>query len=476
MASTSRDAPNAVDDRGSRANPVSTATQHDPPEVASAETASTEVTNDGIGGGLRRFARISRWDLWSKPAPMIAFLLSWEVLAAGALALGMATSGPVTGLDWARFAGLAVCATVHIQLTRRQEERRRNRLAAVHIDLSGIWVFPGALLLPIELTLLLILVVRVQRWVNSRRPPHKFLFTSFTHAVSALLAQRFFVAVAPPALIGLDQLDALRVFGLLLLTGLIYAAVQAVAIGTLLALGGTTQRTLKNVLGSKTDNLLDAATIGMGIVTTILLVTMPAAVVVLVLVGVVGNRLAEISQLQEDAQTDPKTGVLNMRGWSESAQRAFIRSSRAGDRVALLMVDFDYFKWINDTFGHPAGDDVLRHMGHLLEEVTRPSDVVGRFGGEEFIVLLPDTDTDAAAHIADRIGIAINKAEIDTTTKRGGQTTISDRSASIGVAVYPENGTSLEDLLHAADAAVYEAKERGRNQVRFATAVPRPPD
>lgn len=428
----------------------------------------SRISTSRLTRRVGRLALVTRWDLWSKPTPMIVFLLSWEALASVLLAVGIATAGPVSGLDWLRFGALAVCATVHIQLTRRQEERRRNRLMQVHIDLSGIWVFPAALLLPIQLTLLLILVVRGQRWINSRRPPHRFFFTSFTHAVSALLAQRFFVAFGTVDLSGLNFGEVLGTFGLLVVAGLIYAGLQAVIIGTLLALGGTAQRTIKNVLGSKADNLLDAATIGLGIVTTILLLHMPPALVILVLVSVVGNRLAEISQLQEDAQTDAKTGLLNMRGWTDAAERAFVRATRANNGLALLMIDLDHFKWINDTYGHPAGDDVILQVGRLLGKAIRPSDIVGRFGGEEFVVLLVDTDLVAAEHAAERVRHAVAKMNLTTSGRHGAPVVITDRTTSIGVAVYPHHGRTLEDLLHAADAAVYEAKEAGRNQVHIA--------
>jgi diguanylate cyclase (GGDEF)-like protein len=415
----------------------------------------------------------AQWELWTKPRPMVAFLIGWEIIAVAALVYGIIAAGPTTGIDWVRLAALAACSTAQIQLTRRQEERRRNRLSAVHIDLSGIWIFPAALVLPLYLTLVLLTVVRLQRWVNSRRAPHKFLFTTLTWAVSALVAQRLFEVLAVDQLGRLDEANPVRLFGVLMLAGLAYAGVQVIAIGTLLALGGTSTPTLRNVLGSKSDNLLDLSTISLGTVGAILLVNLLPAIVILVLVSVVGNRLAEINQLQSEARTDPKTGVFNVRGWTEAAQRSMGRASKSEEGLAVLMIDLDHFKWINDTFGHPAGDDVLRTVAQLLDEVTRPGDVIGRFGGEEFVVLLPEIDNGAAGTTAERIRSAVAELEIDTTDKRGGRTTVAGRTTSIGVAVYPHHGDSIDTLLQAADAAVYEAKESGRNRVRIATsAVP----
>ncbi|MGW7536910.1 GGDEF domain-containing protein [Amycolatopsis sp. NPDC054798] len=427
----------------------------------------------GFAGRLRALIAanpVSSWDLWTKPRRMVAFLLAWDAIAVALLTFGVVASPSPDLVDWGRFAILAGCATVHIQLTRRQEERRRNRVTAVHIDLTGIWVFPAALLLPIPLTLLLIAILRVQRWFNSRRPPHKFVFTSFTHAVSALLAHHLYQTFASAELARLSPANSLQVFGILMLVGFSYAALQAIVIGGLLALGGTSAPTLRNVLGTKDDNLLELSTISLGTIATILLVNIPPAIVILVLITVLGNRLAEINQLQSEARTDPKTGIFNVRGWSESAERALARAARGGESLALLMIDLDHFKWINDTYGHPAGDDVLRTVAQTLDEITRPKDIIGRFGGEEFLILLPDADTTAAKVTAERIRTAIADQRIVTTDKRGGSALITGRTGSIGVALLGVNGTTLEQLLHAADAAVYTAKEGGRNQVRFADA------
>lgn len=444
-----------------------------PPSEVSQSPSANRSGRPGLTSLVRR-ADPRGWELWTKPPRVIAFQLACELVAALGLGLGIATSRDISDMDWLRFVALAGCATAHIQLTRQQEARRRSRLAAVHIDLTGMWVFPAALLMPIELVFLLLAFVRGQRWINSRRPAHRFLFTTMTLAASALVAQRLFNVLDPDRLSTIGTRNPLVSFGALAAAGLVYAGLQAAAVGGVLALGGTEQRTLKNVLGSKTDNLLEAATVGMGMVTAILLLYIPPALSILVLVGVLGNRLAEISQLQEEADTDPKTGVLNMRGWTESAERAFQRASRSAQHIGLIMLDLDYFKWINDTYGHPAGDDMLRAVAHMLRKATRPSDVVGRFGGEEFILLLPDTDVVAAEHVADRIRTDVAGLHTDTTGKHGAPTTISDRTTSVGVAVYPTHGDTLDDLLHAADAAVYEAKERGRNQVRLA-AVPGEP-
>ncbi|WP_431605654.1 diguanylate cyclase [Amycolatopsis melonis] len=407
------------------------------------------------------------WALWRRRPVQVAFMLVAEAVAVAILVVAFARSPIPSGNDWLNFAILAAGATVHIQLTQRQEERRRNRTKTVLIDLTAVWTFSAAMILPVPLTLFVIGVIRLQHWFIARRPAHNFIFSSITHGLAGVLAHLTYTALGPHVL-GADWAGFLREFGTIVLTGAIYEAIQIAYVGGVLLLGSPAGRTVRNVLGSPADNMLEAITIGLGAVTAILLAAVPPMVAVMAVVTVVFNRLAELDQLQNDVRTDPKTGILNMRGWSESAERALERTTRSGDQLALLMVDLDHFKWINDTYGHPAGDDVLRTVAQTLREVTRPSDLTGRFGGEEFLILLPDIDEEATWEAAERIRTAIAKLQIVTTDKRGDPATITDRTASIGVARHPRHGDTLERLLQSADAAVYLAKENGRDQVCFA--------
>ena len=418
--------------------------------------------------------RVRDWALWQRSRRVVIFLLGMEALALIGFGYAFVTSPAPTSRQWVHLAVLAACATIHIQLTQRQEERRRTRTGTVLIDFVGIWVFPAILLLPATLTVLLVALIRAQHWFVARRPPHNFVFSSISHSLAAALAQVTYATLGPHDWSSLTLTSSFEEFAALLVTALVYEGVQVLYVGGIIAMGVFSDNpTLRNVLGNAADNLIEAVTIGLGTATAILLVVMPPAVVVMALVSVVFNRLSELGQLQDDVRTDPKTGVLNVRGWTESAGRELSRTSRASGSLAMLMIDLDHFKWINDAYGHPAGDEALLATAQALDETTRPSDLVGRFGGEEFLILLPDTDVDAAWLAADRIRERIAHLRIGTTDKRGGQTVITERTTSVGIAVFPQHGATLDELTQAADAAVYEAKEAGRNQARMATDLPR---
>lgn len=423
-----------------------------------------------------RWARPRDWALWSQPRGVIVYHLVLDAVVFAAVVYVLVNATMPDRLDWLRFAALTLCATIHIQLSRRQEERRRNRKIApqVYVDLTSIWSVPAVLVLPIQLTLLLIVISRAQRWFVARRPPHRFVFAAASMLMAAMLAHAVLRALGPADWFHQDLLGSAGEFGVLLLAGLVYSAVQAGNIGGVLALAGP-KPTLRTVMGTKEDNQLEAVTVALGVVSAILLVTMPAALVIMIVVSVLGNRVAEVRQLQVDVRTDPKTGLLNMLAWREAADREIGRASRSNMPVALLMIDLDHFKSINDTWGHPAGDDVLAQVAEALRTETRPTDLVGRFGGEEFVGLLPDADTDNALAAAERIRARISALQVITTDKRGGPVTITDRTTSVGLAVYPHHATALDQLLRAADTAVYEAKEHGRDQVCLAATPPGEP-
>jgi two-component system cell cycle response regulator len=157
------------------------------------------------------------------------------------------------------------------------------------------------------------------------------------------------------------------------------------------------------------------------------------------------------------ATTDPLTGLANHRAMVDSLDRELERARRYRRDCALLFVDLDHFKALNDSLGHGAGDRVLGEVGELLTRELRAIDVVGRWGGEEFVVLLPELERDAALGVAERLRVAI--ADYLFAGAGGAHLT-----CSIGVAGFPADGITRDELLHRADRAMYAAKSLGRNQ------------
>lgn len=173
-----------------------------------------------------------------------------------------------------------------------------------------------------------------------------------------------------------------------------------------------------------------------------------------------GSRFLELERrLRSQAQYDPLTNVLNRRCFHEIFLREWNYSQRHDSSLACVMVDIDYFKTINDRFGHPAGDEVLRLVARTIQENTRAEDYVSRFGGEEFCVLLPSTTEDGAAHFAERCRIQIVNTSFPTSE---GATHL---TASFGVAERGPDCFRPEDLIDHADQALLWAKQNGRNIV-----------
>ena len=166
-------------------------------------------------------------------------------------------------------------------------------------------------------------------------------------------------------------------------------------------------------------------------------------------------------QLEYQAVTDPLTGLLNRRGFYQTAESALVRNERADRAQALLYLDLDGFKRINDQHGHDAGDRVLRWVGEQLKECLRPYDVIARMGGDEFTALLDDLEyPEQAAKVAEklieRIGMCQHVDGLEIAL-----------GVSIGIATYPESGSNLDGLMRAADIAMYAAKQAGRQQYRY---------
>lgn len=171
------------------------------------------------------------------------------------------------------------------------------------------------------------------------------------------------------------------------------------------------------------------------------------------------KKISLYEKVQELAITDGLTGIYVRRHFIERLNEEVARSKRYNLRLSLLMIDLDHFKQCNDTYGHLAGDIILKKIARIMKEYIRQVDLIGRYGGEEFAIALPDTDKKSVINIADRIRSSVEKHKFRVYDETIYMT------ISIGVANFPENGEDVVTLIDSADQALYKAKQEGRNKV-----------
>jgi diguanylate cyclase (GGDEF)-like protein len=437
---------------------------------------------------------ITRWEVWQLRGRVITAVLLVDGLAL--LLVGVQAATPsVEGRD-IRFAGvLALLGIVHTEVASSVERLRRRLSDTSYYDLSSVWTFAAALLLPPLLAAAVVVAVYLHLWIRVWRPAKKLLYRNvYTVAAVVLAAQAAHAVVAGRG--GLPTwTDGAAGLGLLALAVLAYAVVNnaliigAIALGSDALPGGRRVR-CRDLLGQLDDVVLELATLSLGALTAVALALDPWLVVFVLVPLLVLHRADVARQLEQRADTDGKTGLLNAAAWHEKAERALRRAQRQGSAAGVLILDLDHFKEVNDSYGHLAGDEVLLAVAAALSTEVREGDVVGRFGGEEFVVLLRDLELTSAGRrqmerVAERIRERIEELAVVVRTPDG-PLTITGLSTSVGGVFHLGRTSSLQQVLSAADAALYTAKREGRNLVRFGPsgvvpvvpppAPPRPPE
>jgi diguanylate cyclase (GGDEF)-like protein len=418
-----------------------------------------------LGAAVRIREAVSpvRWTLWKQRRFLIVYCLLIEAVAVTVTTAVMVPTRPHDAVIFASLAGMGV---LQAELGRQVERVRRRVNGTPHINLTSVWTFAGVLLLPpalvAVLTALLYVHLAVRSWYRLCRVP---AFRSVFNCCLAVVT--CFAAEALLARTGVDGMYGALDAGWTGVGVIALAAATYFLVGALIAVPGLSakSRSFKELFGGWVDNLLEIATLCLGMLTALALATLPALVVVVIPPLLLLHRGVLVKQLEVAATTDEKTGLFNTAGWHSLAARELAKAKRkAKSPFGVLMIDMDYFKRINDEHGHLTGDVVLKAIAATIRSEVRDYDCVGRFGGEEFVVLLPDTGEADVVGIAERIRKAIARLEVEAMDE-GRTTVIKGLSASIGVATYPEAGGAVERLLQAADKALYSAKRAGRNRV-----------
>lgn len=364
--------------------------------------------------------------------------------------------------DVARAGAILAAAVVTTELMRRMPAVRRHASEPhAALTMNSVWSVAAAVSMHLTLAIALVLVLCAYRQPRERdEPRHTFAVDAGTITWS-LIAAHFAVtsgAWATPS----PHVDTGGVLALA-------AAVGAhLAVYYTFATVGHAVRDRRLTLASFAcaENLgLEAALLSVGAMTGVLMTGTLIVVAAAVPVVAALYSAAMTEQLEGDAFVDQKTGLANAVSWQAQVDRVVADAAQERREIGVLMVDLDRFKRLNDTYGHRAGDDVLGAVGECLRAQLRQDDLGGRFGGEEFTVLLPDTNVVDTMAIAERIRVAIEALRVTTVDKNGEHVVISDVTASIGAATYPHHGSTVQDCLRVADNYVYQAKHRGRNSV-----------
>ncbi len=365
---------------------------------------------------------------------------------------------PVTLTQVGMFSLITGLAVVQTEVTRRIERQRRILSDGPHITVTSVWLLPASLLVPPQLVAALGVVLygylAFRSWSGTRPgEAHRVAANATTMILSGFAA-------------GLGgHLTAGHGVLTVTVAAAAFCAMNIALTGLGLYLADPAKATTTSVLGTVDDNVLDTAILCVGALLYMVLTDEPLLSALVILPLYVLQRSVLIKRLEELATTDQKTQLLNAATWQDGAQREVSRAERENGTFGALMIDLDHFKRINDTYGHLAGDDVLKAVAAVVKQETRAHDLVGRFGGEEFVALLPATSKEDAIVTADRIRQRVSELIIATKTNEGAMVDIKRQTASIGVAAYPDDGATVDEVMASADAAVYAAKHGGRNRV-----------
>jgi diguanylate cyclase (GGDEF)-like protein len=412
------------------------------------------------------WATVRDWDWWQLPVTLRAYLGVVDVVAVALIGLAASqTAWRVT--DLAKFLLLVGCGLISIAATPRIAYGQ----GAMVRDFLTVWVLPVAILLPpfyamvAPIPLLMLTQWRVHRGVVYRR-----VFSSAAIGLAYGAASLLFHAIPASFAGGVlgGGMHALTWTAAVAGCEVVGWVGHHMFLVSAVRMSDPTVRVAGLVLDRETLQA-DFAQVDLGVLTTVVVGINPVLAVIGVPTVLLARRFMMHAQLLAKSRIDSKTGLLNAGTWESEAAAEISRTMRTQSPLSMALIDIDHFKVVNDTYGHLVGDMALRALGAALREELRDYDVAGRFGGEEFVVLLPQTDEADAVSIAERLRmhIAGMSIPIDDDARPGTAVRI---TVSVGVAALDPAGGELTDLLAAADAALYYAKQTGRNKVHVATS------
>ncbi|HKN98905.1 MAG TPA: GGDEF domain-containing protein [Pseudonocardiaceae bacterium] len=367
---------------------------------------------------------------------------------------------PITRQSLSYLGIVVALGLVAAEAARSVERMRRWFTHTPHVNMSSVWTLSAALLTSPALTALAVAILYIHLWARSWYPvtgvhPYRVAFNVASVILSCQTAAVLAQVVPGFSLAPTRPLQLLSIAAVILGYSLVNSTLAAIA---LLLLGE--QHTVRDLAGSWHENSVEYATLCVGMLAATVLLWRPWLAVLMLPPLHVLHRSILIRQLEHAATVDEKTGLLNAQSWHSLAAAQLERAGRLGTKLGLLMVDLDHFTRVNERLGREVGDRVLHAVGDTMRRETRSGDLCGRLGGEEFVMLLADTELEDAVHRADRVCQQVRSLLYRTVDDAAGVRL----SASIGVASYPDAGSELDEVLLAADNALFAAKDAGRDR------------
>ncbi|MEU5690625.1 diguanylate cyclase [Actinosynnema sp. NPDC020468] len=395
------------------------------------------------------------WPLWTLRRSALAY---WLVVDAAALALVVwvvISSGQPTPEQVGRFAAIAGTAGVVIIgssiHSHRMGESERNPWAA-HL----CYLTAGLVSLPCNLLVLLLFGPALHGVLAQRPESHRWVFTLSATALS-VFGTRYLIGWANPATELIVMIGAATV--------LLIVRAALIALGLKLRSPAADR---DETVGEPIDAVLGIVAVSIGGLMGFVATTTPVHALMAAAPMALLERAAQLPHWRRSAQRDAKTGLANAVHWDGRARYELAKARPRTRPMAVMLLDLDHFKKVNDQVGHLAGDAALSAIALLLSGTVRRGDLVGRFGGEEFVVLLPDAEPAIARSVAQRVRMAVADLAVATVGTDGNEHLLTGLTVSIGVATTDRFGYELPSLLVAADSALLAAKGCGRNLVEMA--------
>jgi diguanylate cyclase (GGDEF)-like protein len=417
-----------------------------------------------LTGRIKRCVSVRDWQWWQLPRWMRFYVGALPVAAV--VVIGVAAWFTHWTIDDAGKFFLLLCAgMISVSLT----PRIVYAYSGLARDFSTIWVLPVAILLPpVYVAMAPIAFIGVLQVFVHRGVLHRRIFTAASISLPYAAISVIFRWL-PPSFAGGHVGTGLHA----LTWALSVAACEIVAgRGQHFLVAGAVKLANPSVRMTEVDLSLQALEgdflqLDLVVIITLAVALSPALVIIALPTNFLVRRFLEHPILVAQSRTDAKTGLLNVATWESEVESELSRATRMNNPMAVALIDIDHFKAVNDTYGHLVGDRVLKTIAETLTSQSRDYDRAGRFGGEEFVLLLAQTTEADACKIAERLRGYVASLAIPTGDLPSAPTV--QVTISIGVTAM-ERGESFEltDLLAAADSAMYAAKQAGRNQVAFA--------